>query len=84
MEASSPASITDRITVPTLLGGGQSDSLFPLAQVNANADQIAANNPNVKVVWHAGGHDGGVNESDRLRELNARWFDAHLANGEPI
>jgi len=84
MTASSPASITDRITVPTLLGGGQSDSLFPLAQANANAEQIAANNPNVKVVWHAGGHDGGVNESDRLRELNARWFDAHLANGEPI
>ena len=84
MAASSPASITDRIVAPTLLGGGQSDSLFPLAQVNANAEQIAAVNPNVKVVWHAGGHDGGVNESTRLRELNAQWFDAHLADGEPI
>lgn len=84
MAQSSPASITDRITIPTLLGGGQSDSLFPLAQVNANAEQIAANNSNVKVVWHAGGHDGGVNESTRLRELNAQWFTAHLANGDPI
>ena len=84
MARSSPASITDRIAIPTLLGGGQSDSLFPLAQINANAEQIAADNPNVKVVWHAGGHDGGVSESERLRELNARWFDAHLAEGAPI
>ncbi len=84
MAASSPASITDRITIPTLLGGGQSDSLFPLDQVNANAEQISASNPNVKVVWHAGGHDGGVNEAERLRELNARWFQAHLANGPAV
>jgi len=78
MAESSPASITSRITAPTLLGGGQSDSLFPLDQINANAEQIAEANPNVKVVWHAGGHDGGVNESERLRELNAQWFTAHL------
>ena len=84
MAASSPASIASRITVPTLLGGGQSDSLFPLAQVNANAEQISAVNDQVKVVWHAGGHDGGVNESARLRELNAQWFLAHLADGPAI
>lgn len=84
MAASSPASITSRIAVPTLLGGGQSDSLFPLAQVNANAEQISAVNEQVKVVWHAGGHDGGVNESTRLRELNAQWFLAHLAEGAAI
>ena len=42
MRRSSPASITDRISVPTLLGGGQADSLFPLEQVNANAEQIRA------------------------------------------
>ena len=71
MAQSSPASITDRITVPTLLGGGQADSLFPLQQVNANAEQIRSANPDtpVKVVWHGQGHDGGVNESDRLRTL---------------
>ena len=84
MAESSPASITSRITVPTLLGGGQSDSLFPLDQVNANAEQILAVNPNVKVVWHAGGHDGGVNESERLRELNAQWFNAHLVDGPDV
>ena len=65
MRRSSPVSITDRITAPTLLMGGQADSLFPLAQVNANAEQIAAAQPAtpVKVVWHGGGHDGGIDES---------------------
>ena len=55
MRQSSPGSIADRIDVPTLLGGGQADSLFPLAQVNATAEQIARANPDtpLKVVWHA-------------------------------
>lgn len=86
MRRSSPASITNRITVPTLLGGGQADSLFPLQQVNANARQIRAAHPNapVKVVWHGQGHDGGVDESDRLRGLTRSWFQAHLAGGPPV
>ena len=86
MRRSSPVSITDRITAPTLLGGGQSDSLFPLDQVNANAEQISTANPEtpVKVVWHAAGHDGGVNETDRLRDLTANWMSAHLAGGPAV
>jgi ABC-2 type transport system ATP-binding protein len=83
MRESSPISITDRITAPTLLGGGQSDSLFPLAQVNANAQQLPATTP-VKVVWHAAGHDGGVNETDRLRDITAQWMQAHLAGGPGV
>jgi ABC-2 type transport system ATP-binding protein len=86
MRRSSPGSITDRISVPTLLGGGQADSLFPLAQVNATAEQIARANPDtpLKVVWHAAGHDGGVDETERLRTLTADWFDAHLADGPAV
>ena len=86
MRRSSPLSITDQITAPTLLGGGQSDSLFPLDQVNANAEQISAANPEtpVKVVWHAAGHDGGVNETDRLRDLTANWMSAYLAGGPAV
>lgn len=70
MAASSPKSITAKITAPTLLGGGQSDSLFPLQQVNANAQQIMQANPKtpVKVIWHGQGHDGGIDESERLLE----------------
>ena len=80
MQASSPASIADRITVPTLIGAGQADSLFPLAQANATAEAIMRANPEVpvKVVWHGGGHDGGVDESDRLDALVGAWMDEHL------
>jgi ABC-2 type transport system ATP-binding protein len=80
MRASSPASVTDNITAPTLIAGGEADSLFPLAQANANAQQIRAAHPEVpvKVVWHAGGHDGGGNESERVESLMADWFATYL------
>ncbi|MFM1917530.1 MAG: hypothetical protein RJB01_1045, partial [Actinomycetota bacterium] len=86
MWASSPVSITDRITAPTLLGGGQSDSLFPLSETDANAEQIRTAHPEVpvKVVWHAGGHDGGISETDRLQSLTADWFNAYLRDGSPV
>ena len=82
MERSSPRSVADRITAPVLLGAGQADSLFPLTQANANAEQIV--NAPVKVVWHAGGHDGGIAETDRLRGLTQAWFDQHLRGGPAV
>jgi ABC-2 type transport system ATP-binding protein len=82
MARSSPRSITDRITAPVLLGAGQADSLFPLTQANANAEQIV--NAPVKVVWHAGGHDGGIAETDRLLALTRAWFDQHLRAGPAV
>ena len=82
MEQSSPRSIADLITAPVLLGAGQADSLFPLSQANANAEQIV--NAPVKVVWHAGGHDGGIAETDRLRALSQAWFDQHLRGGPAV
>ena len=82
MAQSSPGSVTDRITAPVLLGAGQADSLFPLTQANANAEQIV--NAPVKVVWHAGGHDGGIAETDRLRALTQAWFDEHLRGGATV
>jgi ABC-2 type transport system ATP-binding protein len=82
MAQSSPRSIAGRITAPVLLGAGQSDSLFPLSQANANAEQIV--NAPVKVVWHSGGHDGGTPETDRLRALTQAWFDEHLRGGPAV
>lgn len=80
MLASSPSSVTDSITAPTLISGGLSDSLFPITQTNANAEQIMSAHPQtpVKVVWHGGGHDGGVNEAERLDGLAGGWFDTYL------
>ncbi len=86
MARSSPRSVAGRITAPTLIGAGQADSLFPFAQAAATVDQIRAAQPQtpVKVVWHGGGHDGGVDESERLRDLAGDWMQAHLAAGPPV
>lgn len=84
MRASSPISITDKITVPSLISGGQADSLFPLAQTNANAQQIKAANPQtpVSVIWHGMGHDGGTNEGERLDSLMVNWFTKYLLGSD--
>ena len=84
MLASSPITITDKITVPALISGGQADSLFPLAQTNANAEQIKSANPDtpVSVLWHGMGHDGGINERERLESLITQWFQKYLLNSD--
>ncbi len=80
MRESSPISITNRITAPALISGGQADSLFPLAQTNANAQQIMAASPEtpVSVLWHGMGHDGGTNERERLETSVINWFEKYL------
>ena len=80
LRASSPASVTDRITAPTLLMAGQADSLFPLSQADATAHQIATAHPAtpLKVVWHSGGHDGGISEQARLDQLVIDWCNEYL------
>ena len=55
----SPASVTDKITVPTLLVQGESDTLFGLDQSDASARQITAAGGKVRTIWYTGGHDGG-------------------------
>ncbi|MBO2460512.1 alpha/beta fold hydrolase [Actinomadura violacea] len=78
LRRSSPASVADSIKVPTLLVQGQSDSLFPLDQADANARAIARNGAPVSVVWYQGGHDGGDPETGRVRGLVRDFFDARL------
>jgi ABC-2 type transport system ATP-binding protein len=75
---SSPSRVLSRITAPTLLIQGQADSLFPLSEADANARGIAAHGTPVKVVWSASGHDGGLDETARLRTLTLNWFDRYV------
>lgn len=84
MFQSSPASVASEIKVPALLMTGQADSLFNFKQTLATAKQIQAADSNtpLKLIWHAGGHDGGVNETDRLNEITLNWFNAHLKKSE--
>ncbi|HEX5493088.1 MAG TPA: alpha/beta fold hydrolase [Mycobacteriales bacterium] len=85
LRRSSPATVLDRIGAPTLLIQGETDSLFPLAEADANARGIAANGTPVRVVWFAGGHDAGpgLADTDRLRALTGAWFDHYLRGRGP-
>jgi len=77
LKASSPATVLNRISAPTLLSQGEQDSLFPLEQANANARGIAAHGTPVKVIWRSGGHDGGTSTTD-LEQYLESWFDPVL------
>ncbi|CAN5175061.1 CocE/NonD family hydrolase [soil metagenome] len=85
MERSSPSSVLDRITAPTLLIQGAADSLFPLDQADANARGIAAAGTPVKVAWTTGGHDAADSDDDtaRIVQLTTDWFHFHLRGEGP-
>jgi ABC-2 type transport system ATP-binding protein len=78
LRRSSPASVADRVTAPTLLVQGEQDTLFGLDQADATARQIAAAGGRVKVQWFGGGHDGSV-PGESVRDAVGDWFDFHLA-----
>jgi len=78
LRRSSPATVTDRITAPTLIVQGEQDTLFGLDQADRTARQIDAAGGLVKMLWFAGGHDGGAPGED-VREQIGEWFDFHLA-----
>ncbi|HWN36835.1 MAG TPA: alpha/beta fold hydrolase [Pseudonocardia sp.] len=77
LRRSSPASVAGRITAPTLLVQGETDTLFGLDQADATARQIAAGGGTVSVIWYSGGHDGGA-PGPTVRARVAAWFDRYL------
>jgi ABC-2 type transport system ATP-binding protein len=82
LRRSSPASVAGRITAPTLLVQGEQDTLFGLDQADATARQLAAAGAPLKVIWYAGGHDGGAlrdRSEARLRAAVGAWFESYLA-----
>lgn len=80
MENSSPSSVTAKIAIPSLLMVGQADSLFDFKQTLSTAQQILAAHPDtpLKLIWHAGGHDGGRDETERLNAIALNWFNTYL------
>ncbi|MGB8994264.1 MAG: alpha/beta fold hydrolase [Pseudonocardiaceae bacterium] len=79
LHRSSPATVAGNITAPTLLIQGEHDTLFGLDQADATARQLASAStpPKLKVIWYAGGHDGGEPDA-ALHEQVGAWFDYHL------
>ncbi len=80
---SSPASVAGRMRAPTLLLQGENDSLFGMDQASANYQAIRRNGGPVGMVWFAGGHDGGDQETSRVNSLTAQWFSRWLMPGQP-
>ncbi|MDT7636205.1 MAG: type transport system ATP-binding protein, partial [Pseudonocardiales bacterium] len=79
LRRSSPASVAGRITAPTLLIQGETDTLFGLDQADATAREIAAGGGPVSVIWYSGGHDGGA-PGPTVRARIGAWFDKYLGN----
>ncbi|MFD0817414.1 ATP-binding cassette domain-containing protein, partial [Micromonospora zhanjiangensis] len=81
LRRSSPAGVLDKIKAPTLLVQGEVDTLFPLAEADANARGIAAAGTPVRVAWYTGGHDGGEgpqSDQDRTKFLTLQWLDHYV------
>ena len=86
LRRSSPMTVTDRITAPTLIGVGQADSLFPAGPGagellpdrrreprDPGQTRLARRRPR-----------RGVDESERLLQLTQAWMTAHLSGGPPV
>ena len=82
LESVSPKNFVPSIIAPNLLSQGQADSLFPLSESYKTAGIIKKAHPNIPLamIWHAGGHDGGLDQSDYLRTQYLDWFDKYLLN----
>ena len=80
----SPSSVLPQITAPTLLSHGQSDSLFPLNESLKTFTTLrkAKSDLPLSLIWHGGGHDGGTNEDEFLRQQYLNWFDKYLSGKE--
>jgi ABC-2 type transport system ATP-binding protein len=78
LERSSPSSVAGRIDAPTLLIQGENDSLFGLDQANANYQAVRRGGAPVDMVWFAGGHDGGNQQTSQVDQLTEQWFERWL------
>jgi ABC-2 type transport system ATP-binding protein len=80
----SPRNFASSITAPTLLTQGQADSLFPLTESYKTAQIMKRAHPTLPLamIWHAGGHDGGFDQSPYLRTQYLNWFKKHLSKAK--
>ncbi|MFF8378698.1 CocE/NonD family hydrolase [Streptomyces sp. NPDC015661] len=83
----SPVSYLDRITAPTLIVQGQSDSLFNLNEARATYDRLRERGVDTRMIWQSWGHSGGQKpgeldlgnpEGSYVGQRVLAWFDRHL------
>ena len=71
----------DQITAPTLLIQGTVDTLFTLAEADANAKALIAQGVPTKVVWYCGGHGGCIsstNDGEVVERATLDWLDRYV------
>ncbi len=82
LDRSSPASVLDKITAPTLFLQGEDDTLFPLSESLTATKALQAKGTPVSLTWLEGGHDKAFSTKTdtRIRDLTATWFNHYLLN----
>jgi ABC-2 type transport system ATP-binding protein len=79
--ARGPGDLVDKITAPTLLIQGTVDTLFTLAEADANAKALIAQGVPTKVVWYCGGHGGCIsstNDGEVVERATLDWLDRYV------
>ncbi|MFF4871220.1 CocE/NonD family hydrolase [Streptomyces sp. NPDC000961] len=83
----SPVSYLDRVTAPTLIVQGQSDTLFNLNEARATYDRLRERGVDTRMIWQSWGHSGGQRpgeldlgnpEGSYVGQRILAWFDRHL------
>ncbi|MFD5322547.1 CocE/NonD family hydrolase [Streptomyces sp. NPDC127092] len=85
----SPVSYLDRVTAPTLVVQGQSDSLFNLNEATDTYRRLQTQGTETKMIWQSWGHSGGSVsgeldlgggdlEASYVGRRVLAWFDRHL------
>ncbi|MGN6751518.1 MAG: alpha/beta fold hydrolase, partial [Intrasporangium sp.] len=73
--AHSPKAVANRITAPTLLIQGMTDSLFGLDQSDATARVLAGHGTPLALRWSDGGHDGPSSRQQEEKDASFAWLD---------
>jgi ABC-2 type transport system ATP-binding protein len=81
LDERSPFELVNQITAPTLLIQGTVDTLFTLAEADANAKALIAHGVPTKVVWYCGGHGGCIsstNDGEVIERATLDWLDRYV------
>jgi ABC-2 type transport system ATP-binding protein len=81
LDERSPDALLNKISAPTLLIQGTVDTLFTLAEADANAKVLIARGVPTKVVWYCGGHGGCItstNDGDVIERATLDWLDRYV------
>lgn len=80
LNRSSMSRVLSRVTAPTLIVQGESDTLFTLDQADANLRGLPGSTT-AAMTWVTGGHDGGIDLEALLPRLEG-WFDRYLKHDD--